>query len=414
MNYLARLLAIVLAASWIAAPASARGPNKDWVLLGEQSVGFRTDRDTINVGDGRARFSELRIQADRNDVHLMDVRLVYQNGYAEDFRVDRLLRAGAEAFPIDLRGERSFLRQIELTYRARPSFDGRALVRVYGELAPRFRDRPVFGGGPDRDRGFDVIATERVGRDDRRVTFEVGRREGRFSAIRFRAEDGTVRLRDAFVVFGNGERQRVEIEDRIEEGQQTRVIDLEGYSRAIRTVEVEARASRREGGRARLSLLGREDKAWRPRGGDDRFGDRGPDRGGDEWRRYERRSSFDRGRDDRAGWYTLAEEKTGVMRRDTDVFRVGREAGTFRAVRVYVERGDVEFSGILIRYGNGDTEEVPLRGTIREGYYSDPIDLSGRERFIDTVTMRYRAKLTGGLTGRVVLQGFKAGPYRGR
>ncbi|MFN3868051.1 MAG: hypothetical protein ACK4MF_03165 [Hyphomicrobiaceae bacterium] len=413
MHYLTRFLAVVLAALWIAGPAAARGPNKDWVLLGEQTGGFRVDRDVFRVGDGRARISELRLQADRNDVHLMAVRLVYQNGYAEEFRVDRLLRDGEEAYPIDLRGERSFLSEIELTYRARPSFDGRAIVRVWGELAPRFRDRPVFGGGPDRDRGFDVIATERLGRDDRRVLFEVGRREGRFSAIRFRAEDGAVRLRDAFIVFVNGDRQRVEVEDRIEAGQQTRVIDLAGYARAIRTVEVEARASRREGGRARLSLLGREDRSWRPRD-DDRFAGGGGGGRDDDWRRYERRDRFDRARDDRAGWYVLGEQKTGAFKRDTDVFRVGRDAGTFRAVRVYVERGDVEFSGLLITYGNGSTEEVGLRGTIREGHYSEPIELAGRERFIESITMRYRARLTGGLTGRIVLQGFKAGPYRGR
>ena len=93
------------------------GFDPEWVLLGEKSVGFRVDRDVIQIGHAEdwyrdRRFRGLQFVADRNDVHMMSIRLVYHNGYAEDFRVDRLIRQG-QSLPLDLRGERSYIRRIE-------------------------------------------------------------------------------------------------------------------------------------------------------------------------------------------------------------------------------------------------------------------------------------------------------------
>jgi len=115
------------------------------VLLGEKSVGFRVDRDTINIGQSEdwyrnRSFRALRFHADRNDVHMMALRIVYLNGHAQDLRVDRRIRAGGD-LRVDLRGDRSYLKQIEMTYRSRPNFEGQAVVRVFGEPARRRDDR---------------------------------------------------------------------------------------------------------------------------------------------------------------------------------------------------------------------------------------------------------------------------------
>ena len=111
------------------------------VLLGEKSVGFRVDRDTINIGQSEdwyrsRRYRTLHFMAGGNDIYMMSIRLVYQNGFGEDFRVDRLIREGEE-LPVDLRGERSFINQIEMVYRARPGFGGQATIKVYGEPSRR-------------------------------------------------------------------------------------------------------------------------------------------------------------------------------------------------------------------------------------------------------------------------------------
>lgn len=118
-----------------AAPAVGAG----WLLLGEQTVGFGVDRDVVNIGQSedwfRTRsFKALHLVAERNDVHMMAIRLIYLNGHAEDLRIDGRIPQGGQ-LPIDLRGERSYLKQIEMTYRARPDFRGQAVIKVYGEAA---------------------------------------------------------------------------------------------------------------------------------------------------------------------------------------------------------------------------------------------------------------------------------------
>lgn len=496
-----RSAVLAILALAIALPASAQRPQRDWVLLGQQEVGFMVDRDVINVDREGVRFSQLRIEAERNDVYMISLRLVYQNGYAEDFRVDRELKAGLEALPIDLRGERSYLSKIELVYRARPDFRGRSIVRVYGELhqgrRPEFSDGPRFeviasltvsrmdrgpvvfnfdrgegryarlrfqardGGVRIRDvritlrngdtqvvtvedrlndnemsrtidlegdrrsirsvqvearptRGerdatlvllgekdmtpprrrpdlgnFAPIDKQRISRrnDDGIVEFDVGRDEGRFGELRFLAADGDIFIREALIVFGNGETQRARIRDRLNEDDLSETIDLAGESRAIRKVQVRARLARGERD-ATLILLGREDDRRRHRMGD---------RGGP-----------------REEWVTLGRQRAAILKADTDVFKVGRDMGTFRAIRVVVHGGEVRFYSMTIRYGNGSTEDVPLTGVIRSGEVSKPFDLSGRDRFIESITFKYRSKLSLAGTGSIEIQGLKQGPYRGR
>jgi hypothetical protein len=123
-------------------PIAAPGyrPKPGWQLLGQQAVGFGVDRDVIRINpfdDWRNRgYDRLHFVAENNDLHLISVRVVYQNGFGENVRVDRLIRAGDD-LALDLPGRRSYLREIEMVYRNRPGFPGRATISVYGETSRR-------------------------------------------------------------------------------------------------------------------------------------------------------------------------------------------------------------------------------------------------------------------------------------
>ena len=121
-------------------PGPAYRPNANWQLLGQQAVGFGVDRDIIRVNqsdDWRNRgYDRLHFVAESNDLHMMSIRVVYVNGFGEDYRVDRLIRAGND-LAVDLPGRRSYIREIEMVYRSRPGFGGRATISVYGESARR-------------------------------------------------------------------------------------------------------------------------------------------------------------------------------------------------------------------------------------------------------------------------------------
>ncbi len=476
----------------MALPASAQRGTRDWVLLGQQEVGFRVDRDTINIDHEGVRFSQLRVEAERNDVYLMSVRLVYQNGYAEEFRVDREIKAGRAALPIDLKGERSYLRRIELVYRARPDFRGRAIVRVYGELRGAPRRDPVA------DR-FEQIESQTIYRRSRdAVVFDLGRSEDAYTRLRFQARNGGIRIHDVSITFGNGQTQSVSINDRLSDDEQSRVIDLEGDRRFIKTIRVKARPVRGERD-ATLVLLG--EKAAVPQRRRPDLGRFSPiekqritrrtddgvvefDVGRDEGRlaelrflsedgdillreatilfgngetqqvrvrdrlsenelsevidlagerrfvrkvrvrarlaRGERNATLvllgleDQARRGRDEWVTLGRQRAALFKADTDVFRVGREMGTFRAIRAVVTGPDVRFYSMTITYGNGSTENVPLVGKIRGGEVSKPYDLKGRNRYIESITFKYRSKISLRGSGTIELQGLKHGPYHGR
>lgn len=109
----------------------------NWQLLGGKTVNFRGDRDIIRLtrdeGWYRTRsFDKLHFVVSDGHVLLEDIRIVYINGYTETIGVGRGLRAGTD-MAVDLRGERSYLRQIELRYRLQPGGAPRGQVKVYGE-----------------------------------------------------------------------------------------------------------------------------------------------------------------------------------------------------------------------------------------------------------------------------------------
>jgi hypothetical protein len=243
----ALVLAGTLAADAVAQRRDRDGDQRDWVLLGERTVSFRADRDAIDIRQAedwwRDRgFRRLHLIAERSDIHLMSLRLVYMNGFSEDFNVDRLIRDGQDQ-PIDLRGERKYLRRIELIYRSRPSFEGRAVMKVYGVPA-RFGPGPSpvlppIGAGPGPGADWTDLGCKRVslfGVD--RDAIDVGRREGRFKAIRLHVRGADIQLLDLTVIYANGSPDTLPVRSLLRQGDRTRALDLRGRGRSINRIEM--------------------------------------------------------------------------------------------------------------------------------------------------------------------------------
>ena len=100
--------------------------------LGCRKVGFLVDRDVVPVGRLEGRYKSVRLSVVGNAIFLNDVKVVYANGNVDDYPVRMQVPAGSQTRDIDLKGERRAIKSIELTYRSRPSFKGRATVCVIG------------------------------------------------------------------------------------------------------------------------------------------------------------------------------------------------------------------------------------------------------------------------------------------
>ena len=256
-----RFLTSIAIALLLMQPAEAqRERDGDWELLGEKRVGFNVDRDVIDIGQSEDWFRNrsyraLRFEAERSDVHMIAIRLVYLNGHVEDLRIDRQIREGGR-LPIDLRGERSYLKQIEMTYRSRPDFRGQAVIKVYGEPARR-RERPVVEEG---GRGEVLPGEQRVGFRVDRDTITINQSEDwfrnrSFRSLRFRADGNDVHMMAIRLVYLNGHTEDLRVDRRIRAGGDMRV-ELRGDRSYLRQIEMTYRSRPNFEGRAVIQVFG--------------------------------------------------------------------------------------------------------------------------------------------------------------
>jgi hypothetical protein len=87
-----------------------------WERLGSSRVDGRVDHDNISVGiqDGRFRAIQLRVR--HGDVEFIRVVVHYADGEPEQVSVAQRIPAGGSTRPIDLRGNKRYLRSVELWY----------------------------------------------------------------------------------------------------------------------------------------------------------------------------------------------------------------------------------------------------------------------------------------------------------
>lgn len=107
-------------------------------------------------------------------------------------------------------------------------------------------------------------------------------------------------------------------------------------------------------------------------------------------------SHAQRGRAARAadrGWEVLGTRH--VSRNvDRDVLRVGAYEGTFSKLKIKVTGATVYMSRMVVTYGNGSKDEIPLKYVFKPGAESRVIDLRGGDRVITKITFIYDRKNT--------------------
>jgi hypothetical protein len=257
-----------------------------------------------------------------------------------------------------------------------------ALASTSNAQGRRDRDR-------DRDRGdsWERLGCERVGRRTDFDEIKVGRREGRFKAIRLEARGNSISILDLKVVYTNGAPDDIQVRSEIREGDRTRPLDLRGRERSIDSIQIVSKRDFRGPGRGRaeVCVYGLKDD------------DRGDRRGDDD-----RRGDGDR----RANWEELGCQSVGLLG-DRDTIRVGRREGRFKAIKLNVSGNSVHIMDLKVIYTNGDPDDIQVRSEIREGGETRPLDLRGRERSIDRVEMIYRAKPNFKGRARVCVSGLQ-------
>lgn len=91
---------------------------------------------------------------------------------------------------------------------------------------------------------------------------------------------------------------------------------------------------------------------------------------------------------------------------EKDVIEVSAYEGRFNAVRIKVEKSDINLYRVAIHYGNGNVQSAKVGKVIREGQTTRAINLKGSgRRIIKKVEFWYETKGYEGRKARVELWG---------
>jgi hypothetical protein len=250
-------IALMTAAGAVASTSASAQP-APWVPLGCQSVGFNVDRDVLRV-DRRGFYTAIRLRVSGNDVRFFDLKVVYGNGDHDDIPVRAVVRAGGQSGTLDLKGGVRSVVRIEMVYEARRNFAGRARVCAEG-LSGKTQPgavAPPMAPVPPPAAAWVVLGCQPVGFNVDRDVLRVGRRDGRFTAIRLRVAGNDIRMLDLKVVYGNGEHDDIPVRAVIRAGGQSGLLDLHGRNRIIERVEMVYESRRNFRGRAEVCVDGR-------------------------------------------------------------------------------------------------------------------------------------------------------------
>lgn len=211
------------------------------VLFGAQYVGFGVDRDVIRVGNEIGKFDRIRLRVLDNDIHINELTVVYANGETDALAVNADIPKNSRTNWIDLKGDR-FIKEIQMSYRSRPSFKGQARIEVFGQYAEGWLG--PSGEGRKYNQGWVLLGAQTAGfvGFDKDV-IPVGRNEGGFRKIRITVRDRAITLNEVTVIYTDGSQEAIPVRTRVDAGGTYGPVDLKGERRvAIDRVEAKYRS----------------------------------------------------------------------------------------------------------------------------------------------------------------------------
>ena len=187
-------------------------------LLGTAVFEARPQRDVVKVGAKEGRFKAIRMEVKNNDVEVLDLKVVYGNGAADDIQVRESFKAGSSSRVIDLVGHKRAIKEIVVTYVARKP----AKILFFG-----------VEGAAASSASWERLGCKQVGFHVDRDTLKVGRKDGSFAKIKMKVKSAPIEFFGARVVFGNGGKQDIKFNQIVKAGSESRPIDLKGDERGI-------------------------------------------------------------------------------------------------------------------------------------------------------------------------------------
>lgn len=103
-------------------------------------------------------------------------------------------------------------------------------------------------------------------------------------------------------------------------------------------------------------------------------------------------------------WIALGDAKVhGHV--DHDEIWVTDAQGNFKAIKLFVKNEGIDFDRVIVHFGNGGHDVIPIKNFIPAGGETRVIDLPGGDRVIKKVEFYYKSNAATSQKARVVLFG---------
>lgn len=236
----------------------------------------------------------------------------------------------------------------------------------------------LLGGPAHADVKWDSKGWVKLGERDvngnvDKDVITVGAYEGKFSKLTLLVDKSDLELLDFEIVFGNGQKHNPNVKHVFKEGSRTRVLDLPGDERVIKTINLKYK-NFAGGGKAHVEVWG-----WRAEG----VGAGTPSAA--LW--------------DSKGWTKLGERAVNG-RVDKDRITVARKKGKFEKMTIVVLDSDLDLLDFEVKFARGAPWNPAVKHTFKEGQRTRVLDFPGDERVIKHIDLKY-ANIAGGGKARV-------------
>lgn len=215
-----------------------RGDEGGWQQLGRSYVDGRRDHDRIVVNNGGS-FRALQLEVNGGTIEFQRVVVHFDNGADHQLEIRDRIPAGGRTREIDLAGDRRRIRSVEFWY-SKESWRSRPYVNLWGRSALSGDSYSQGRRDDERRRGdegrWEMLGQSHVdGRNDHDRII-VNRREG-YRALQLGIRGGAIEFQRVLVHFENGGDTDLPVRERIQDRGKTRVMDLPGDRRRIRSIE---------------------------------------------------------------------------------------------------------------------------------------------------------------------------------
>jgi hypothetical protein len=325
---------------------------REWLLLGEDNVHPGADSAAVELGPEAGRINALIFRVRRNDVRMRGFTVVYTNGDEEQVALDGPLYAGEETRIVELRGRPRFIDRIE--FRLRPSGRGGrpAALEAWGRAAPE----PEL---PPLSREWQLIGKQSLDPDSETESIEIGAEDRRYDGLIVRVRRSDLRVAGLEIVYGNGERDAVDLNEMIFAGEDSPIIEIKGRPRFIDRIEISHRPGTRRARPSEVEIWGRSARDPEP-------------------------PPLDR------EWVMLGKKRVDLAR-ERALFEVDAIENRVGTLVLRVRGNDIELRRIKLIYQSGDVEELDVGKRLYAGEQTTPVELEGRARLLQRVELSYRA-----------------------